>query len=266
MRTARLALLASAAVVTILLAGCSGTGAGGSGAPMSTASRDTLTGTVTVLAAASLTEVYGELASQFEKLHPGVTITESFGGSSALATQIVQGAPADLFATANQATMKTVTDAGLTDGIPIVYASNVLTLIVPSGNPANVTSLADLAKPSVKVALCDKTVPCGSAAVTLLADENLKVTPVTLEQDVKSVLTKVELDEVDAGLVYVTDAVSAGSTVKRIAVPDAANVVNRYPIALLRSSTNTAAATAFEHFILSTTGLLALKRAGFGTP
>ncbi len=221
---------------------------------------------MTVLAAASLTEVYGELATRFEKLHPNVTITESFGGSSALAAQIVQGAPADVFATANEATMKTVTAAGLADATPIVFATNVLTLVVPPSNPAQVTTLADLARPGVKVALCDTAVPCGSAAVGLLAAENLTVTPATLETDVKAVLTKVELDEVDAGLVYVTDAQSAGNRVRQIAVPDPANPVNRYPIVVLARSTDKAAARAFERFVLSTTGLAALKRAGFGAP
>jgi len=227
---------------------------------------DPLTGTVTVLAAASLTEVYGDLAARFEKLHPNVTITESFGGSSALAAQLVQGAPADIFATANEATMKTVTDAGLADGTPTVYATNVLTLVVPPSNPAGVTAVADLAKPGVKVALCDKAVPCGSAAISLLAAEKLTVTPVTLETDVKAVLTKVELDEVDAGLVYVTDAHSAGDKVRQIAIPDAANAVNRYPIVVLAGSSNKAAARAFERFVLSATGLRALRNAGFGAP
>ncbi|CAN5388616.1 molybdate ABC transporter substrate-binding protein [soil metagenome] len=260
----RPAVIAAAAAAALALASCSA--APSRSTPTPTTTPDSLKGTVTVLAAASLTEVYGELATQFEKLHPHVTITQSFGGSSALAAQIVQGAPADLLATANEATMKTVTDAGLTDETPIVYATNVLTLIVPPSNRARVTTIADLADPAVKVALCDKTVPCGSAAITLLAAEHLKVTPVTLETDVKAVLTKVELDEVDAGLVYVTDAQTAGGKVKQIPVADAANVVNRYPIALLKGSTNKAAANAFERFILSTTGLTALKKAGFGTP
>ncbi|MES1212119.1 MAG: molybdate ABC transporter substrate-binding protein [Leifsonia sp.] len=261
-RSTRLAAAALAAAASLLLAACSTP----STSPTATTTGDPLTGTVTVLAAASLTEVYGDLAARFEKLHPNVTITESFGGSSALASQIVQGAPADIFATANEATMKTVTDAGLADGTPIVYATNVLTLVVPPSNPAGVTTVADLAKPGVKVALCDKTVPCGSAAISLLAAEKLTVTPVTLETDVKAVLTKVELDEVDAGLVYVTDAKTAGDKVRQIAVPDAANVINRYPIVVLSGSTNKAAANAFEQFILSATGIAALKHAGFGTP
>jgi molybdate transport system substrate-binding protein len=255
-------VLAGAVSATLLLAACSTPSA----APTATQTADPLTGTVTVLAAASLTEVYGDLAARFKKLHPNVTITESFGGSSALAAQIVQGAPADLFATANEATMKTVTDAKLADETPIVSATNVLTLVVPPTNPAGVTTVADLAKPNVKVALCDKTVPCGSAALSLLAAEKLSVTPVTLETDVKAVLTKVELNEVDAGLVYVTDARSAGDKVTQIAVPDAANVINRYPIVVLSGSTNKAAARAFEQFILSPTGRAALKNAGFGTP
>lgn len=260
----RSALLGLCAAAALLLAGCSAPTAAPTGT--GTGAADPLTGTVTVLAAASLTEVYGDLATRFEKLHPNVTITESFGGSSALAAQIVQGAPADVFATANEATMKTVTDAGLADGTPIVFATNVLTLVVPPSNPAEVTTVADLARPGVKVALCDTAVPCGSAAVGLLAAEKLMVTPVTLETDVKAVLTKVELDEVDAGLVYVTDAQSAGNRVRQLAVPDPANPVNRYPIAVLKRSTDKAAARAFERFVLSTTGLAVLKRAGFGAP
>jgi len=262
MRSSRVAAAAALVCAGLVLAGCSTRPVG----PPTTTTPDPLSGTVTVLAAASLTEVYGDLAERFEKLHPKVTITENFGGSSALAAQIVQGAPADLFATANEATMKTVTDAGLADGTPVVYATNVLTLVVPPSNPAGVTTVGDLAKPGVKVALCDKSVPCGSAAISLLAAEKLTVTPVTLETDVKAVLTKVELDEVDAGLVYVTDAHAAGDKVRQIAVPDAANVVNRYPIVVLSGSTNKAAARAFEQFILSATGKAALKNAGFGTP
>lgn len=264
MKTRPAAGLVAVVAAALLLVGCSPSNVGPSPSP--SASKDTLKGTVTVLAAASLTEVYGQLATQFEKLHPNVTITQSFGGSSALATQITQGAPADLFASANEATMKTVTDARLTDETPIVYATNVLTLIVPPTNPAGVNTIDDIANPAVKVALCDKTVPCGSAAITLLAAEKLTVKPVTLETDVKAVLTKVELDEVDAGLVYVTDAKTAGDKVKQIPVADAANVVNRYPIALLKNATNKAAAQAFEQYILSSTGLAALKKAGFGTP
>lgn len=262
--TTRALVVAAAAV--LLLAGCSAPAGTPTAAQTGAASSDPLRGTVTVLAAASLTEVYGELATRFEKLHPGVTVTESFGGSSALAAQIVQGAPVDVFASANEATMTTVTDAGLADGAPVTFATNVLTLVVPPGNPAHVSALADLARPEVKVALCDPAVPCGSAAAGLLTAEKLKVTPVTLETDVKAVLTKVELDEVDAGLVYVTDARSAGSKVTQIAVADPANPVNRYPIVVLSGSANKAAARAFESFVLSATGRAALEKAGFGAP
>lgn len=260
----RTTLIAVAVSAALLLAGCSSPVA--SSTPTTSKTADPLTGTVTVLAAASLTDVYGNLATQFEKLHPNVAITQSFGGSSALAEQIIQGAPADIFASANAATMKTITAANLTDDTPTVFATNILTLIVPPTNPAKVSTIADIANPAVKVALCDKVVPCGSAAIKLLAAEKLTVTPVTLETDVKAVLTKVELDEVDAGLVYVTDAKTAGSKVKQIPVTDAANVINDYPIAVLKNSTNKTAAKAFEAFILSKTGLAALGAAGFGTP
>lgn len=261
-RSFRVAAVAALVSVGLALAGCAAPAAG----PSPTRAADPVHGTVTVLAAASLTEVYGDLAARFEKLHPDVTITQSFGGSSALAAQLVQGAPADVFAAANEETMTTVVDAGLAQGAPTVFATNTLTLVVPPSNPAGVTTVPDLAKPAVKVALCDKAVPCGSAAISLLAAEKLTVRPVTLETDVKAVLTKVELDEVDAGLVYLTDAKTAGDKVRQIAIPDAANVVNRYPIVVLAGSSNKAAARAFERFILSATGLNVLKNAGFGAP
>ena len=264
MKTRRAALLVATASAALLLVACSSPSGGGTSAAPPTSDR--LGGTVTVLAAASLTETFDALATSFERLHPGVTITSSYGGSSALASQIAQGAPADVFAAANEATMKTVSDAGLTVGAPTRFATNVLELVVPPGNPAHITSIDDLAKAGVKVALCDKTVPCGAAALQLFAAESITVTPVTLEQDVKAVLTKVELDEVDAGLVYVTDAKTASGKVDAIEVPQAAKVINRYPIAVLKSSTNHDAASAFVAYVLSKTGQAALKNAGFGAP
>lgn len=264
-RPARIAAMAAA--VALVLAGCATSGVGaGAGARQPTATTGELSGTVTVLAAASLTEVMGDIAARFEKLHPNVTISQNFGGSSALAAQITQGAPADLFASANEATMRTLTDAGLIDGTPVIFATNVLTLIVPPSNPAGVTAIADLANPAVKVALCDVAVPCGSAAMTLLGKEKVTVKPVTLETDVKAVLTKVELGEVDAGLVYATDAATAGHQVTQIPVADADTVVNRYPIAVLKNARNARAAKALEQFILSKAGLAALSRVGFGSP
>lgn len=261
--TRRSVLLLATASATLLLAGCA-SAAGSPSSGSTTATADPLTGTVTVLAAASLTESFETLAASFHTAHPGVTVTFDLGGSSALATQITQGAPADVFASANQSTMKTVSDAKLTDGAPTLFATNVLTLVVPPGNPAHITSLTDLTRPGVKSALCDTTVPCGVAAQQLFTAEGLRVTPVTLEQDVKAVLTKFELDEVDAGLVYVTDAKSAEGKVDTVAVPAAAKVVNDYPIALLKNATDKKAAAAFIAYVLSAPGQKVLHDAGFG--
>jgi len=259
MRVRRLAPLALAALLA--LAGCSA----GAAAPSSTPSADTdgLSGSVTVLAAASLTETFDALGAGFHKLHPGVTISLTYGGSGALAQQIVQGAPVDVFASAADAPMTTVTRAGLASN-PTEFATNVLELVVPKGNPGRVTKLSDLSKPGLKVVLCDVTVPCGSAAQTLLQKTGVPVTPVSLEQDVKQVLSKVELDEADAGLVYVTDAKSADGKVTTVSVPEATTVINDYPIVVLKNAPNPAAAKAFVAYVLGPVGTKALKDAGFG--
>jgi molybdate transport system substrate-binding protein len=256
---------ASAALVVALvaaLAGCAGR------APSTTSPHSpahTLSGTVTVLAAASLTESFDALAAGFEKRHPRVTVQTGYGGSGALAQQIVQGAPADVFASAADEPMETVTRAGLASR-PIEFATNVLELIVPTGNPAHITSLADLAKPGVTTILCDVTVPCGAAATTLLRKTGVHVTPVSLEQDVKQVLTKIELDEADAGLVYATDAKAAADKVETVAVPEASTVVNHYPIVVLSDAPNAVAAAAFERYVLGPDGRKVLRDAGFGPP
>lgn len=263
-RTARPAVLLAAAAVVGLLAGCaSGTSASSPGASSPAASADELSGTVTVLAAASLTETFDALGDGFRRLHPKVTVQTSYGGSGALAQQIVQGAPADVFASAADAPMTTVTKAGLASD-PTEFATNVLELIVPKGNPAHVRSLADLAKPGVKTILCDVSVPCGSAAQALLAKTGVSVQPVSLEQDVKQVLSKIELDEADAGLVYVTDAKSAAGRVTTVPVPEARSVINDYPIVVLKDAPNRKAAAAFVDYVLGPAGTKALRDAGFG--
>lgn len=221
---------------------------------------------LTVYAAASLTDSFTDIATAFEKQNPGVTVTFNFGGSSALATQIVAGSPGDVFAAASPATMKTVTDANLTAADPVVFVTNTLELVVPKGNPAGVKGLADLAKPDLSIALCTAEVPCGAAAIKLLAQEGVTAAPDTLEQDVKAVLTKVELGEVDAALVYKTDVQSAGDKVEGIEVPGAEKVVNQYPIAPLKSSENSTIAQAFVDFVLGKEGQAILAKAGFGAP
>ncbi len=250
------------------VAGCGSGNSGGSGgaAPSAAASSDNVTGTVTVLAASSLTGVFNSLGKTFEGGHPGVKVTFSYGGSSTLAQQIVNGAPADVFAAASPATMKTVTDAGLASGTPSVFVRNQLVIAVPPDNPKHIAALADLAKPGVKVALCAAAVPCGAAAKAALAAAGVSITPVTLEQDVKAALSKVELGEVDAALVYRTDAKADSGKVTGVEFPESAKAINDYPIAALKNAPNPVGAAAFVAFIKSAAAQTALSRAGFQSP
>ncbi|WP_449060992.1 molybdate ABC transporter substrate-binding protein [Planomonospora algeriensis] len=242
-----------------VLTGC------GPGADPSAATPASAAAEVTVFAAASLTGAFTELGTAFEAAHPGTTVRFNFGSSATLAQQITQGAPADVFAAASPATMKTVTDAGLA-GAPTVFARNKLRIAVPADNPAGVDELEDLADAKVKVALCAVQVPCGAAAVKALDAAGLKVTPVTLEQDVKATLTKVELGEVDAALVYATDVLASGGKVKGIDFPEAGEAVNDYPIAALSGAPAGPAARRFVDLVLSQQGRDVLTRAGFQAP
>jgi len=256
-------LFAAVGITVLALAGCSD--GDGAGDPTPTESRDAVGGTITVFAAASLTEAFGALETAFEQQHPGVDVVLSFGGSGALATQITEGAPADVFAAASGAPMDTVTESGDASD-PTVFTTNTLEIAVPPGNPAGITGLADLANPELTIALCDPSVPCGAAAETLLQHAGLTPAPDTLEQDVKAVLTKIELGEADAGLVYVTDVVAAGDKVEGIVVPEAADVVSAYPIAVLTGAPNPRGARAWVDFVLSDEGRAALAAAGFVAP
>lgn len=252
-------------VAALALAGCATPAAEPTPTPTptETAAADTLSGTITVFAAASLTDSFKAIADAFAEEHPGVTVTFNFGGSSGLATQIVEAAPADVFAAASPATMKTVTDAALTDGDPVDFASNVLEVAVAKGNPGGITGLADFANPDKTIALCAVEVPCGAAAAKLFESAGIVPSVDTYEQDVKAVLTKVELGEVDAGVVYVTDVLAAGDAIEGIQVE---STPVKYPIATLSASTNKEAAKAFVDFVLSSKGQSVLKAAGFGTP
>jgi len=218
-----------------------------------------------VFAAASLTESFQAIADAFTAEHPNVEVTFNFGGSSGLATQIVEGAPVDVFAAASPATMTTVTDAGLATDTQD-FASNTLEIAVPTDNPGGVTGLADFANPDLAIALCAAEVPCGAAAAKALDVAGIAASVDTYEQDVKAVLTKVELGEVDAGLVYRTDVLAAGAKVKGIEFPEAAGPIAKYPIAALTSSANPDAAAAFVAFVLSDAGQKILQGAGFGAP
>ncbi|WP_091302386.1 molybdate ABC transporter substrate-binding protein [Micromonospora halophytica] len=227
------------------------------------AGRDGVAGTVTVFAAASLTESFRTLGREFEAAHPDATVTFNHAGSSALAAQITQGAPADVFASASPVNMTTVADAGAVAGTPYVIARNQPVIAVPKGNPGRVAGLADLARPGVKVALCAEQVPCGTAARTALATAGVTLTPVTLEQDVKGALAKVRLGEVDAALVYRTDVRPAAADVDAVEFPEAAVAVNDYPIAVLTDAPNPVAARAFVELVRSDRGRAVLAAAGF---
>lgn len=245
--------------VAATLAGCTSTDA------TEAASADATPTTVTVFAAASLTRVFDTLAEAFEARHPGADVVLSSGGSGALAQQIVAGAPADVFASAAEDPMQTVVDAGLAES-PTVFATNTLQLVVPTGNPADVSGLDDLARPGLRVALCDVSVPCGAATADLLAHAGVAAAPDTLEADVTSVVTKVVLGEVDAAIVYRTDVIAAGDAVEGIDVPGGASVVNRYPIAVISDAANPDVAAAFVAFVTGADGRFELEAAGFGAP
>ena len=263
--------LAAVALAAIAVAGCSSsssssTASGSSSSSTPAASSSAAqTGTITVLAAASLKETFTELGQQFEAAHPGDTVKFSFGASSALAEQINSGAPADVFASAATKNMDQVVTTGNASN-PQNFAENIMEIAVPPNNPAKVTSVNDLAKSSVKVALCQPLVPCGVVAAEVFKNAKITVKPVTLQPDVKSVLTQVELGNVDAGVVYVTDVQAAGSKVKGVTIPASENATTVYPIAALTHSQEQSIAQAFVAYVLSPTGEQVLKAAGFEQP
>ncbi|MGY1740573.1 MULTISPECIES: molybdate ABC transporter substrate-binding protein [unclassified Blastococcus] len=256
----------TAALAAALLAGCGADDDAGGGAGAGETSAGGLGGTLTVFAAASLTDVFTDLGERLEADNPGLDVQFNFAGSSALATQITQGAPADVFASANPAQMTVVADAGLAAGDPEVFTSNVLEIAVPAGNPAGVTGLADFAREELTLAVCAPEVPCGAATEDVLAAARVTAVPDTQEEDVRAALTKVELGEVDAALVYATDVVAAGDAVEGIAFPEADDAVNDYPVCVLADAPNPGAARAFVDLVLSDEGQAALTDAGFRAP
>ncbi|MEY2245841.1 molybdate ABC transporter substrate-binding protein [Streptomyces sp. BF23-18] len=261
-RTLQVAGVGAAALLA--LSACSSSDS--SDSPDKASASSKLSGTVTVFAAASLKESFTTLGEQFEKAHPGTKVTFSFGGSDSLAASITGGAPADVFAAASPKTMAIVSDKGGTAAAPATFVRNQLEIATLPGNPDKVSSLKDLTKPGLKVVLCDKTVPCGAAAQKALEASKLKLTPVSYEQDVKSALTKVELKEADAAVVYKTDVKAAGDKVEGVEFPESAEAVNDYPIALLKDAHNAAAGKAFIDLVRSAEGQKVLTEAGFLQP
>lgn len=259
-------LLVAGSAVLLGLTGCGDGGSAGSqqGSPPESPAAGA-NGEITVFAAASLTEAFTEIETGFEGANPGADVQFNFAGSSTLAEQINQGAPVDVFASASPKQMQAVVDAGNAAGEGTVFVENTLQIVVPAGNPAGVTGLADFGKQERTIALCAEQVPCGDAALKALQAAGVTPSPDTLEQDVKAVLTKVMLNEADAGLVYRTDVLSAGGGVEGIDFPEAAQAVNKYPIVALRGAPNPEGARAFVDYVLSGEGKAVLEKYGFGT-
>ncbi|MCW2539899.1 MAG: molybdenum transporter, periplasmic molybdate-binding protein [Frankiales bacterium] len=272
MRRSAVYLLALGSAVVLATTACSSSksdtpAAGSASTPSTTTSSTTsaLTGTITVLAASSLTGTFTTLGKHFEAANPGTTVKLSFGASSALAQQINQGAPVDVFASAATKNMDQVTTTGGATK-STNFVKNVMEIAVPPSNPGHIATVADLGKSGVKLVLCQPQVPCGSTAATVFKNAKVTVKPVSLEADVKSTLTKVESGDADAGVVYVTDVLAAGRKVKGIEIPADQNASTEYPIAALTKAPNAAGAQAFVDYVLSATGQSVLTAGGFLAP
>jgi molybdate transport system substrate-binding protein len=255
--------LTIALLAAVLLAACGDDAAettATTAAPTTTAS---IGGELTVFAAASLTDAFGELAAAFEAAHPGVTVTLNFAASSALREQIIAGAPADVFASASTSDMEQLAAAGAVAGEAQVFARNRMTIAVPAGNPAGIAGLADFADPDLLIGLCAPEVPCGKYGAQALESAGVAPSVDTYEPDVRSLLTKIAAGELDAGIVYVTDVASAEEAVEGIAIPDANAVRATYPVAVLTDAPNPETAAEFAAFVLSAQGQEILAAFGF---
>lgn len=260
------AALALTAAVAAVLSGCSASVSDPAATSSPTRSGDDVHGTVTVFAAASLTTTFTRLGTEFEAAHPGATVAFSFAGSSDLVSQLTAGAPADVFASADEKNMTKAKDAGVIEGAPTDFATNVLAIAVPPGNPAHVKGFADLASPSVKTVVCAPQVPCGAATAAVEKSSGVTLAPVSQESSVTDVLGKVISGEADAGVVYATDVKGAGAKVASVPFPEAAKTVNVYPIATVAHAPNREGAKAFAAFVTGSAGRSALQAAGFGLP
>lgn len=276
MRLSRTSIVVTAvAGAALVLAGCGSTGSTSSSSPSTTAASSSVAGSageepvdgnLTVFAAASLKAPFTKLGAAFEAAHPGVKVAFTFAGSSDLVTQITAGAPADVFASADTTNMTKVTKAGANAGNPVSFATNVLEIATPPGNPARITSFADLAKPGTKVVVCAPQVPCGAATKKVQDATGTTVAAVSEEQSVTDVLGKVISGEADAGVVYVTDVQGAGAKVTGVEFPESSKAVNTYPIVNLKNAASPGTAAAFSAFVTSSAGRQVLAAAGFGAP
>jgi molybdate transport system substrate-binding protein len=262
-RHPHLTALAAAAMVAVAATSCSSSSASSG----TTTTQPTLTGSITVSAASSLTGTFGQIGTQFQSAHPGTTVKFNFGSSGALVTQIQQGAPADVFASASTKDMTTAQTSGDIVGKPVIFARNTLKIVVKPGNPLGIASLADLNKATV-VALCTPSAPCGAAAATVLqqAGITLPTSKVTLGTDAKSTLQQVTSGGADAAIVYVTDAKTVGATGTGVPIPASRNFITSYPIALVKGTANAALGTAWIAYVVGPKGQKVLRAAGFLPP
>lgn len=221
---------------------------------------------VLVSAAASLTDAFAAIESAFEEANPGVDVVLNLGGSSALREQILEGAPADVFASANLSNMDQIVESGAVAGEPSIFAQNLLQIAVPPGNPAGITGLTDFGRDELLIGLCAEGVPCGEFARDALDAAGVIPATDTDEPDVRALLTKIEAGELDAGITYVSDVVSAGGSVEGIDIPDGENVVAVYPIAVLAESASPEESEDFVDFVLSAAGQAILVEHGFAAP
>ncbi len=249
-----------AAVAAVTLGGCSGSD-GAAALASATPARP-----LTVYAASSLTASFTEIGRQFELSHPGVIVRFNFAGSADLVAQLQQGAPADVFASADAANMDKAVSAGLVSGTPTDFATNSMTIAVPPDNPAQIADFADLAQPGAQVVVCAPAVPCGAATERVEAHTGVILSPVSEESAATDVVNKVAAGEADAGVVYVTDVVGSDGSVSGIAIPARDNAVNTYPIGVLADSREEALAREFQELVLGRQGRKVLTSAGFGSP
>jgi molybdate transport system substrate-binding protein len=250
-------------LAVLVVAGIATASCGGDDAPQTSTSGAAVAGTVVVFAASSLTEAFTAMGEAFDATNPAVEVMFNFAGSGDLVTQINEGAPADVFVSADDANMTRLTDAGGNAGEPVVIARNTFAIIVGPGNPQSITGLADLADPDLIVVLCADTVPCGKGAATVLANAGVTVTPKSYEEKVKGVVTKVTAGEADAGIVFATDVVAARDAAEGVAIADDLNAISNYPIVVTKNAPNAAAAQAFVDFVASAEGQAILTKYGF---
>ncbi|HLF44199.1 MAG TPA: molybdate ABC transporter substrate-binding protein [Acidimicrobiia bacterium] len=250
----KLRLVTFMTLLALVGAGCAGSG------------DENVDGEVLVSAAASLTEAFGAIEIAFEDANPGVDVLLNLASSSSLREQILEGAPVDVFASANTSNMDRVSEAGAVAGEARVFAGNTLQIAVPAGNPAGVTGLADFANEGLLIGLCAEDVPCGDFGRQALDKAGVTPSIDSNEPDVRALLTKIEAGELDAGIVYVTDVISTEGGVEGVEIPENQNVVAEYPIAILVEAPNAEAAAAFVSFVMSDTGQAIMGEYGFIAP